>query len=184
MECSPEEVSALLDGELAPECEAEVRAHLGTCPECARLKRVLRESDQALRARGALVPESLRARLRSAAAPPRAARWGRLSRAAAVLLVAGAAAWVGARTLFFEKESQPDPLAAYATQQAWLDALELEAASLRLELETEGLEPETKARFENAARSIFDQLKRAREESRLLVASAGTFPTDTTEKNR
>jgi hypothetical protein len=45
---APEEVMALLDGELAPERMTEVRSHVSECDECAETLRNLREASQAL----------------------------------------------------------------------------------------------------------------------------------------
>jgi anti-sigma factor RsiW len=64
--CAPYEadLSALVDGELAPEREAEVRAHLGGCAECSERLEALCDVDLALASIAVPpVPAGLRAQL-------------------------------------------------------------------------------------------------------------------------
>lgn len=64
--CAPYEadLSALIDGELAPEREAEVRAHLGGCAACSERLEALCDVDLALASIAVPpVPAGLRARL-------------------------------------------------------------------------------------------------------------------------
>ena len=61
-----EDLSALLDGELAPAREAELRAHVASCPRCTQHLARLARADEALRALPAAeVPADLATRLRA-----------------------------------------------------------------------------------------------------------------------
>lgn len=61
-----EDLSALLDGELAPPREQELRGHLAGCAQCSARAAALREVDDALRALPAPpLPAGLEARLRA-----------------------------------------------------------------------------------------------------------------------
>lgn len=61
-----EDLSALLDGELAPAREAELRAHVASCPRCTQQLARLARTDEALRALPAAeVPADLATRLRA-----------------------------------------------------------------------------------------------------------------------
>lgn len=137
-----EDLSALLDGELAPAREAEVRAHLEGCAACRDRVGALRGVDEALRAAAPpAVPADLRARLRARIeeadggtrapdAPPRVApvtprrsrRWQRSSLGAALTAAAALA-------LYLTLPRLPGPLPG-------LDELPAEELALVMELET------------------------------------------------
>ena len=65
MDCdhSLELMSQALDGPLSPAQQAELSAHLNTCPHCAALYRELAEQSAALRALDAPFPEGLHQRI-------------------------------------------------------------------------------------------------------------------------
>lgn len=105
-----EDLSALLDDELAAERTAELRGHLAGCADCREELAALRRADAELAALAAPpLPDDLRARLQARidaegsdgaarlpgrAAPRRPRRWGRAPLWAAALAAGVALAWV------------------------------------------------------------------------------------------
>lgn len=83
-----ENLSALIDGELAADDAARAKSHAESCAECARRLEVLRGAADAFRRSGARpLPASVSARARSADRGP---RWAKpLQVAATVAAVAG-----------------------------------------------------------------------------------------------
>lgn len=108
MDCEQalELMSQALDGPLAPALQAQLSAHLNTCPRCAALYRDLAQQSAALRALDAPFPEGLHQRIldhlpaqqqpKGKGRPLHLRRWGALA-ACAALAVALAAAqpWGG-----------------------------------------------------------------------------------------
>jgi len=104
-----ENLSALLDGELSEEREAEVRGHVAACPHCAPRLEALRRVDRLLAAAPAPpLPSDLRARLgaRIAAEPgrrqprirrPRLRRFGPPALGFAAAAAAALALYLGVR---------------------------------------------------------------------------------------
>ena len=108
MDCdhSLELMSQALDGPLSPAQQAELSAHLNTCPHCAALYRELAEQSAALRALDAPFPEGLHQRILDqlpAQQQPKGKgrlvslrRWGALAACAAlVVALAAALPWGG-----------------------------------------------------------------------------------------
>ncbi len=99
-----ERISAALDGELSPQEQAELDAHLAVCPECRRLRDELAALDRSLADCVAQVPEGFSRRVMDAvaaeagAAPKKCARvkWKPMAAAAAVLVVVllGTGRWI------------------------------------------------------------------------------------------
>jgi anti-sigma factor RsiW len=141
-----EDLSALLDGELTPQREQEVRAHLAACPGCSQRLETLRRVDAALRGLplrppAAALAERLRERLvaerapaarTSRRAPGRRHRWFALPAAAAAAAVALAAVlllprWLGpGESQIQVAEEPPESLEGVSDEEIEL-ALALEA---------------------------------------------------------
>ena len=126
MDCdhSLELMSQALDGPLSPAQQAELSAHLNTCPHCAALYRELTEQSAALRALDAPFPEGLHQRILDqlpAQQQPKGKgrlvslrRWGALAACAALVVALAAALPWGGNT------AQP---AGYSGAQAALYSL-------------------------------------------------------------
>ena len=126
MDCdhSLELMSQALDGPLSPAQQAELSAHLNTCPHCAALYRELAEQSAALRALDAPFPEGLHQRILDqlpAQQQPKGKgrlvslrRWGALAACAALVVALAAALPWGGNT------AQP---AGYSGAQAALYSL-------------------------------------------------------------
>ena len=126
MDCdhSLELMSQALDGPLSPAQQAELSAHLNTCPHCAALYRELTEQSAALRALDAPFPEGLHQRILDqlpAQQQPKGKgrlvslrRWGTLAACAALVVTLAAALPRGGNT------AQP---AGYSGGQAALYSL-------------------------------------------------------------
>ena len=135
-----EELSALLDGELTPEREAGVRAHVAGCAACRAELAALERVDPwlarvAAPAPSARLSDALHARIAAEAVAPRR-RW--LARPAALAAWAAAAALA----LYFGVGRQRTPLAPEGAQgegplaEAELDALPADELAVGLELDT------------------------------------------------
>lgn len=125
-----EELSALLDGELLPEREASVRAHVAGCADCRAELAVLERVDPWLARVAAPEPsarlaDALRARI-AAEAPPARRRW--LAPPVAVATLAAAAALA----LYFGVGRPRTPLAP----DAELEALPADELAVGLDLDT------------------------------------------------
>lgn len=128
-----EELSSWVDGEIGEARADELRVHVANCPACRAELEQIRRVDDTIRSRAVLGNlTGLRARV--VAATPGARfrpvwRWG--SAAAALLVAAVLGSRCGEPVPEPERDG-PDP--RVKVQEAYVDSLELDAASLRVEL--------------------------------------------------
>ncbi len=129
----PEELSAWVDGEIDSSRFDELRAHVLACPACrAELERI-RRVDDSIRTRD-VGGDVLALRGRLAAAVSRRNPWRRVLRVAPLAAAAIVMAMLGARCFETEPAAPPTIDPRIASQEALVDSLELDAASMRVEL--------------------------------------------------
>ncbi len=128
-----EELSSWVDGEIGDARAEELRAHVVTCPACRAELEQIRRVDDTIRSR-AVSGDLTSLRERVVAATP-ADRWRSVWRwgsAAAALLVAAVLGSRCGEPVLNPAHVDPDP--RVKVQEAYVDSLELDAASLRVEL--------------------------------------------------
>jgi anti-sigma factor RsiW len=158
----PEELSAFVDGEVTPGRAAALGAHVATCPSCrADLERA-RHADDAIRAGG---PEASLAPLRADLL--RRTRAIRVRSRIRVLVPAAAiaATFVVGLKLFDLGGATPpaSPARSAPTRNApAIEALELDAASLRLSLAAEDPDPAVRRGLDARLDAIVHRIEKLR----------------------
>lgn len=164
-----EDLSAFLDGALTGDDAARAEEHLAYCVSCRELLGAWRGVDAGLRASSEDPPSGVEASL--ALAVRRTAARRRFVRAAAAvaLVVAGSAGFYAART---DRDAAHDAASAFPTaaldpyfvsqSRRLIDALELDAAALRLELETTDIAGERRRGLERRLNDVLRRVDRAR----------------------
>jgi hypothetical protein len=163
-EFPPEDLSALVDGELPDGRAREAQAHLGVCASCrAEIERLRRADDAVRQGRVAAVPLSFRDRVAEAALLRD--RRLPLRRFGVPAAVAAAALLLALRPeLVLRREgtlSAGDPV---ARQAALLDSLELDAASLRLLLAAEQADATAGSRLAARIDAVLGRVRELRRE--------------------
>jgi anti-sigma factor RsiW len=161
----PVDLIAFVDGEVPPSRAAVIAAHVAGCESCRRdLDRARRVDDAVRRAEPAFALATMREDLLGRVALPRA-RLGRR------LVVAAAAAAILIAFVFGLRltTGRPDPRPASgggAPPAPAIEALELDAASLRLSLIAEKPDPAVREKLHARLDAIVDGIEKLRAMSR------------------
>jgi anti-sigma factor RsiW len=162
---NPEELSAFIDGEVAEPRAAAIAAHVAGCSACRTELDRTRRIDDAIRHQDrdpelASMRESL---MREVSAPRRRLAW-RTAAAAAVMV----AFLAGLKLATAPASPSGGSTAGNRTDRSapMLEALELDAASLRLELETEDPEPALRQRLDERLDAVVTSLEQLRTKTR------------------
>jgi hypothetical protein len=160
----PEELSAFIDGEVTPERAAVLAGHVHDCPSCRSELERARQSDDAIRRGGAdkaLVP--LRATLMRHADAVRTRSRLRIAIPAAAA-VAAASFLIGSQLFDFGGSPPPKgPGPSRASQHTpAIEALELDAASLRIALVAEDPDPAVRRGLDARLDAIVDRIEKLR----------------------
>jgi len=159
----PEELSAFIDGEVTGERAAVLAAHVHDCPSCRSELERARQSDDAIRRGGsdpALVP--LRATLMRHAGAVRIRSRLRIAIPAAAAIAA--LFLIGSQVLdFASSPPSKGPGPSRATQHSpAIEALELDAASLRIALAAEDPEPAVRRGLDARLTAIVHRIEKLR----------------------
>mgnify|MGYP000889776705 CR=1 FL=1 len=167
-----EELSAYLDGELDHAAAAHAAAHAERCLECREALGAWRGLEASLRLPPEAPPAALKARL---ALDVRRTRTRRVAARAGVLAALAFAAWYGF-TLAQDESDRPEPTPyspalldarVVAGTGRLIDALEFDAAALKLELSTTDASDGRRRALEQR----LDDLLRRVDDARLSLAS-------------
>jgi anti-sigma factor RsiW len=162
----PEELSAFIDGEVTPERAAALGAHVHDCPTCRSELERARQSDDAVRRGGeepSLVP--MRATLLRHADGVRTRARLRVAIPAAAGI---AAAFIIGSQLFDFGASPPPkrPGPSRASQHVpAIEALELDAASLRIALAAEDPDPAVRRGLDARLDAIVNRIEKLRSDN-------------------
>ncbi len=170
-----EELSAYLDGELFGVAAEQAAAHAERCLECRDALGAWRGLEAALRQSPEAPPAPLAVRLTDAVRQARRTRARRLAGRTGVIAALTFAVWYGF-TLAGQASEQPEPTPyspalldarVVAGTGSLIDALELDAAALKLELST----TESSDSRGRALEQRLDDLLRRVDDARLSLAS-------------
>jgi anti-sigma factor RsiW len=158
----PEELSAFIDGEVTPERAAVLGAHVHDCASCRSELERARQSDDAIRRGGAdpaLVP--LRAALMGHAGSVRAR--SRLRAALPAAAAVAAVFLIGSQLLDFRsKPPSKGPGPSRVSHAPAIEALELDAASLRIALVAENPDPAVRRGLDARLDAIVNRIEKLR----------------------
>jgi anti-sigma factor RsiW len=161
-EIDPVELSAFIDGEVSPERAAELGAHAASCASCRHELERARLTDDAVRRAGP--PMGLDALRSSLLRKVDRARTRSRLRLAVPVGVAAAALLIGLEIWSAKMEAGrpvelPPPSTSLA-ESPMVDALALDAASIRLAILAENPEPAVRTSLDKRLDAIVDRIER------------------------
>jgi anti-sigma factor RsiW len=164
-ELDPADLDAFVDGEVTAIQAAEISAHVASCPSCRGVMERNKQVDDAIRRRGPVlelcgVREDLMQHVPSARRT--------LVRAAVAAAAIGAAFLIGLRYAAWPEAPKAPPAVQEPAREAlpMLEALELDAASLRLTLVAEKPDPVVREALDARLDVIVNDIEKLRAKKR------------------